>query len=109
MSDLNDLKARLEADLDAVIRRHKRLRGHLRNEDRTVPADWSDKAQFLENDEVLEALEGRARQQIEELLSALRRVEEGTYSRCASCGKDIAPQRLELLPTTTVCSGCTGP
>ena len=106
MADLDKLRARLEADLDAVINRHGRLQGHLRNQDRTVPADWADKAQFLENDEVLEALEGRARQQIEDLLGALRRVELGTYAKCASCGKDIAPERLDLLPTTSVCAAC---
>lgn len=108
MSEKDALRDRLEAELEAVMGRHERLRGHLRNKDRTVPADWSEMAQFLENDEVLEALEGRAREQIEALLAALHRVEEGTYTRCASCGREIAAERLELLPTTRVCASCAG-
>lgn len=108
MPDLDNLRDRLERDLDRVINRHERLQGHLRNEDRSVPSDWSDMAQFLENDEVLEALEGRAREQIEQLLGALRRIEDGTYATCVSCGSDIAPERLDLLPTTSICSSCAG-
>lgn len=108
MRDMKRFRERLQSELDTVARRHERLVGHLRNQDRTIPADWTDMAQFLENDEVLEALEGRARQEIEGLLTALRRLEEGTYLTCASCGDDIAPQRLELLPTTSVCAGCAG-
>src|SRR4051812_40052815 len=42
----------------------------------------------------------------EEVLGALRRIEEGTYGRCENCGKDIIEERLELLPYTRYCTPC---
>lgn len=40
------------------------------------------------------------------LESALRRVEEGTYGRCTSCGKLIEKERLEVVPHAQLCVPC---
>lgn len=40
------------------------------------------------------------------LLRALTKVEEGTYGTCDSCGKPIAPARLEVAPESVLCIGC---
>jgi DnaK suppressor protein len=37
---------------------------------------------------------------------ALRRIDEGTFGECESCGDDIEPKRLEARPTTTQCVNC---
>jgi YteA family regulatory protein len=37
---------------------------------------------------------------------ALNRIHEGTYGVCDVCGKEIAPERLEALPSTTICRDC---
>lgn len=37
---------------------------------------------------------------------ALKRVEEGTYGFCQSCGKAISKQRLKALPYTASCIEC---
>jgi RNA polymerase-binding transcription factor DksA len=37
---------------------------------------------------------------------ALQRLSDGTYGRCESCGVWIAPERLEILPETSVCRDC---
>lgn len=37
---------------------------------------------------------------------ALNRIREGTYGVCDVCGKEIAPERLEALPSTTICHDC---
>ncbi len=34
---------------------------------------------------------------------ALERMDEGTYHLCEVCGKEINPDRLEALPTTSTC------
>jgi RNA polymerase-binding transcription factor DksA len=34
---------------------------------------------------------------------ALRRLERGEYGKCVICGKDIPPERLELVPETPFC------
>jgi RNA polymerase-binding transcription factor DksA len=106
MSDMVRIRDQLESELQDVLSKHSRLSAHLRNEDREVPADWSEMAQFVENDEVLEALEVRARARVDALTHAVRRIEAGTYGLCLSCGGSIDRERLELLPTTSVCVVC---
>ena len=51
---------------------------------------------------LLTAAEGR----LEELQLAMERVGEGTYGRCQRCGRPIAEDRLDALPTTTTCVEC---
>lgn len=38
--------------------------------------------------------------------SALIRIQEGTYGICASCGKNIDPQRLSVRPQSLLCMAC---
>jgi DnaK suppressor protein len=52
------------------------------------------------------ALRDRSRAALEQVEAALRRVDEGTYGSCASCGNAIAPERLEAIPWTPVCIDC---
>ena len=104
--NLDQIRSTLEEELKDVLGTSGRLRDHLRNKDRTLPADWAELAQFVENDEVLEHLEVRSRERLVALQTAIARIDEGTYTRCANCGATISPERLELLPTTTVCVRC---
>jgi DnaK suppressor protein len=38
-----------------------------------------------------------------EINAALKRIEDGTYGKCAKCGKEIAPERLEAYPWAALC------
>lgn len=38
--------------------------------------------------------------------AALRRIEEGTYGTCSSCGKRISEERLEARPWAELCIDC---
>ncbi len=37
---------------------------------------------------------------------ALKRVADGTYGKCARCGLDIPPERLEFIPEADHCVQC---
>jgi DnaK suppressor protein len=37
---------------------------------------------------------------------ALQRMEDGTYGKCLSCGRDIGIKRLEAVPWTHLCIDC---
>ena len=37
---------------------------------------------------------------------ALDRIHDGSYGRCESCGGDINPGRLEVVPHARLCSAC---
>jgi DnaK suppressor protein len=52
------------------------------------------------------ALRERSRAELEKVEAALRRLDDGTYGTCVSCGKPIAPERLEAIPWAPVCIDC---
>ncbi len=43
---------------------------------------------------------------MKQLDEALERIENGTYGICRVCGKEIGHERLEAVPTTTICYDC---
>jgi DnaK suppressor protein len=72
-----------------------------------VEGDIADRAQDLYENQVLASLSGLQRETIDKINEALRRIEEGTYGKCASCGADIEIERLEAIPYAVLCSACS--
>jgi RNA polymerase-binding protein DksA len=52
------------------------------------------------------ALTRQTRQHLEEVESALSRIHASTYGLCHTCGRPIAPERLEARPTARACIRC---
>jgi DnaK suppressor protein len=52
--------------------------------------------------EALQEVTGES-QTLEEVEDALQRVADGTYGKCVTCGRAIAPARLEAIPWTPYC------
>jgi len=52
------------------------------------------------------ALRGELEQRIKQVEDALERLDEGDYGVCESCGRPIDPERLDVLPDTTLCIKC---
>lgn len=52
------------------------------------------------------ALTRQARQHLDEVDSALSRMRASTYGLCETCGRPIAPERLEARPTARTCMRC---
>jgi RNA polymerase-binding protein DksA len=48
-------------------------------------------------------LEENSGQVLTEIDAALKRIEDGTYGTCTSCGREIAPERLEVYPWASLC------
>lgn len=42
----------------------------------------------------------------DEVLAALKRIEEGNYGHCENCGRKINPTRLDALPYARYCTTC---
>lgn len=55
------------------------------------------------NEGVLETLEER----LKEVSDALTRLENGTFGKCAKCGKEIEKEKLEANPAATTCLSCS--
>lgn len=66
-------------------------------------ADLGTDSQEREKKFLLASKSGRFLYHIDQ---ALRRIEEGTYGKCHSCGKDISKSRLEAVPHARFCIKC---
>jgi DnaK suppressor protein len=54
----------------------------------------------------IEALLDQARRHLSEFDRALRRLDEGHYGTCESCGRPIVPERLAARPEASTCIIC---
>jgi DnaK suppressor protein len=50
----------------------------------------------------------RERRTLEEVESALQRIQKGSYGLCAFCGEPIPDARLQALPSARLCITCAG-
>lgn len=72
------------------------------------PLDRDAREQVVEreDDEPQEGLERMLRREVEATTSALARIATGDYGLCVSCGGTIASDRLDALPTASLCIDC---
>jgi RNA polymerase-binding transcription factor len=54
------------------------------------------------------ALLDQAREQLTSIIAAVARLDDGSYGRCARCGRPIPADRLAARPTATTCVSCAG-
>lgn len=103
MEELADVRAKLEARLLTLGARVDEIEAEQRA---PLGDDFSDQAVALEDDEALDGVERAALEDLEQTRKAIARIDAGTYGRCVSCGGEIAPARLSVLPTATLCIDC---
>ncbi|MFV2053041.1 TraR/DksA family transcriptional regulator [Aliiroseovarius sp. YM-037] len=60
----------------------------------------------IQNQAIAQAAQARREQLKSRIQSALARIEEDEFGYCVECGDEIAPKRLDLDPTTTICVTC---
>ena len=102
--DQDLIRQQLLGELENLVGRSDRIDAHWRGE--APPADWAELATHRENDEVVESLDERTKEQIVLIKQALRRMDEGEWLYCVRCGEAIPPARLKALPTTVACVNC---
>ncbi|MDO9456583.1 TraR/DksA C4-type zinc finger protein [Nocardioides sp.] len=108
----HDPRARLQAERRRTTDRLARLRGDF---DEVVAASRDTNADDEHDPEgatiafersQIDTLVRLADRHLVEVDAALARVDAGTYGRCEVCGRDIAPERLEVRPTARTCVSC---
>ena len=60
----------------------------------------------LQAQQMAKASSRRRRIERGRIASALKRIDDGEYGYCLSCGDDIPVPRLEIDPAATQCVGC---
>jgi RNA polymerase-binding protein DksA len=71
-------------------------------------ADISDRATEGFEDEIAVGLMAIEAAQLEDINSAIERIDNGTYGLCEDCRRAIPKKRLEVLPFARRCLGCEG-
>ena len=98
-----DIETTLQGKLATLQQRLQRITSDVTQEH---SCDFAEQAQERANDEVIDAIGNETRHAIRHIHTALRRLEEGQYGICESCGEVIDSKRLEILPEATHCSAC---
>jgi RNA polymerase-binding transcription factor DksA len=104
MTDLATRRAQLEQRLAFLEARLRALDAEL---DSHQSKDWQELATEREGDEVLEKLGQSGEVEIARIRAALVRMDAGDYGVCVTCGAEISTARLDLLPYTPFCRGCS--
>jgi len=102
---LNSDRTQLEAALQEAQAEQAELEKRLAEKPELGPGTGSSGAQEWE---MTLARKEEVATQIKALEDSLAKVQTGTYGRCERCGNEINPERLEILPTTTLCAQCAG-
>ena len=96
-----------------LLNRRDEIEGRLNKVDQDIlhtngapSPDSGEQAIELENDDVLEALGGIARSELDKINTALERMEQNEYGICTVCKKAISAERLEAIPYADHCIDC---
>lgn len=103
MKDIVTQKKRLLARLQELDDRLHKIDDELESHH---SRDWEELAIERETDEVLEGMGLSGQAEILAIQAALQRIEAGEYGACVSCGDEILPERLDVLPFTPLCQKC---
>ena len=101
--ELSIHKGRLLARLGELDSRLHGIEGELMSHQ---SRDWEELATEREQDEVLTSMGDGGREEIRAIMAALKRMSEGEYGYCATCGTRISDERLAVLPATPFCRNC---
>jgi len=98
-----EVRARLETERAEVVDELEALRARLETKG---DYELGEGDPMIYQWELNLALRDRAEQHLAEIDQALEQIRTGAYGRCERCGGPIDPERLAVLPHTTVCSKC---
>jgi DnaK suppressor protein len=70
------------------------------------PQDSADAGSTLSEADRTEAVLHSARNQRDEVLAALARIDDNTYGKCVDCGLEIPEGRLDARPDAARCVAC---
>lgn len=98
-------KQQLEASLKGVGHENPAVPGDFEPAGTGSPmeSDTNDQATVIQSFEENEGIERDLEARYDQVLAALKRIEDGTYGVCAVSGEPIEPARLEADPAALTC------
>ena len=109
MSKREDKIRELEAERARTVEEIAHLREQLQEEIEPASATDEDSADaaaaIYERGKVISLIQNRE-DRLRSLDEAIDRVRKGLYGICKNCGAEIAPERLMIMPETSLCVRC---
>jgi DnaK suppressor protein len=106
-ADVAQLRAALVAKRDEVMQLYESdVRAGLKGASSDGNEDIVDLANSAYNRELSFAISDSERELLQQIDEALKRVDEGTFGACRSCGEPIASPRLRAIPWARYCIDC---
>ena len=93
-ADLTAERDRLAAQIDSL---------EPSTSDSQVDDNFADLGQVAAEQGENQALAAQLRNELAEVELALKKLDDGTYGLCETCGEPIAPARLEAMPAARFC------
>jgi RNA polymerase-binding transcription factor DksA len=100
-----DLRAQLEAERDELTNQLSEL-GFGEAGGLAYDPNFADSSQVTAERGEAEALAANLKEQLEEVMHALTKMEQDGYGICEGCGQPIVPARLEAMPAARYCIEC---
>lgn len=110
-----EIKKRLELEKKAL----EEIIGSFAKEDSKNPGDWKtsypdfkaegtldEEADEVEEYSSLLPIEKTLELKLQNIVSAIEKIDSGEYGKCEICGKEIETKRIDLVPETKTCSDC---
>ena len=112
-SRLDELRQRLEADRISLQAQIEQIQNEDVNAENQYDPEFSGYGNHMAETgtEIYEqernlSVEQSLQQQLAGVEHALNKFDDGTYGRCDNCGQDISSERLEALPSASLCIRC---
>ncbi len=106
LSNTEQLKQRLELQLQEVLDFLSRAEYETRSLDGDSVKDSADRCVTSLSKESLFERSSQRRTMLRLIEAALRRIAEGSFGVCVTCGEVIRDRRLDALPWTQFCLRC---
>lgn len=105
-AEMTKYRKRLEADKKRILDMADQTENEEQAEAGETPVDEVDIASNEMSRSINRRLRDRERVLLNKIEKSIKRIDEGTYNDCESCGGPIGPKRLEARPVTTLCINC---
>lgn len=106
MTRLFTARRRLERRYETLSAQLERIEADRRRAAERLSADFAEQAVERENDEVLDRLAESITAELDQVSTALERLDNGRYGTCEHCGKPIGVARMRAVPHATACAAC---
>ncbi len=104
--ELKETKEKLIELRDRILENMRKELADYRHRSSSSSADPVDQAADAYDDNVTFEIAANTDEELEQIKSALEKIEKGTYGLCEMCNVAISPTRLKILPFATRCVNC---